>query len=37
MDHLIASLFACPDSNLTPDGKTIVTIITDEELERRFR
>ena len=37
MDHLIASLFACPDSNLTPDGKTSVTIITDEELERRFR
>ena len=37
MDHLISSLFACPDSNLTPDGKTIVTIITDEELERRFR
>ena len=36
MDHLIASLFSCPDSNLTPDGKTIISMLTDEELERRF-
>lgn len=36
MDHLIASLFSCPDSNLTPDGKTIISLLTDEELERRF-
>ena len=37
MDHLIASLFSCPDSNLTPEGKVIVSMLTDEELERRFR
>ena len=37
MDHLIASLFSCPDSNLTPDGKTIISMLTDEELERRFK
>lgn len=37
MDHIIATLFSLTDSNLTPDGKPIVTIITDEELARRFR
>ena len=37
MDHLIASLFSCPDSNLTPEGKTIISMLTDEELERRFK
>ena len=37
MDHLIASLFSCPESNLTPDGKTIISKLTDEELEKRFR
>ena len=37
MDHLIASLFSCQDSNLTPDGKTILSMLTDEELERRFK
>ena len=36
MDHLLAALFSCPESNLTPDGKTIVTLLTDEELEKRF-
>lgn len=37
MDHLIASLFSCPDSNLTPDGKTIISLLTDDELEKRFK
>lgn len=37
MDHLIASLFTCAESNLTPDGKTIVSMLTDEEMEKRFR
>ncbi len=37
MDHLIASLFSCPDSNLTPGGKTIISMLTDEELEKRFK
>ncbi len=37
MDHLIATLFSCADPNLTPDGKTILSLITDEELQKRFR
>lgn len=37
MDHLLASLFLCSDMNLTPDGKTIFTLLTDDELENRFR
>ena len=37
MDHLIATLFSCPDSNLTPDGKTIISMLTDDELEKRFK
>jgi DNA mismatch repair protein MutL len=35
-DHLIASLFSSTDSNLTPEGKTILTILTDEELSHRL-
>ena len=37
MDHLIASLFSCPEYHLTPDGKTIVSKLTDEELKNRFK
>lgn len=37
MDHLIATLFSCQESNLTPDGKTIISMLTDEELEKRFK
>lgn len=37
MDNLIATLFSCSTSNLTPDGKTILTLLTDDELERRFK
>lgn len=37
MDHLIASLFVCSDSNLTPDGKVIMTLLSNDELEKRFR
>lgn len=37
MDHLLASLFSCPDSNLTPDGKVIISMLTDEELDKRFK
>ena len=36
MDNLIASLFSSSDSNLTPDGKTILTLLTDDELDKRF-
>jgi DNA mismatch repair protein MutL len=35
-DHLIAALFSSTEPNLTPEGKTILTILTDEELSRRF-
>ncbi|MGM9758824.1 MAG: DNA mismatch repair endonuclease MutL [Parabacteroides sp.] len=37
MDHLLSELFSCPDSNLTPDGKIIISLLTDDELERRFK
>lgn len=36
MDHLLASLFLCSNMNLTPDGKTILSMLTDDELESRF-
>lgn len=36
MDHLQASLFLCSNMNLTPDGKTILSMLTDDELENRF-
>lgn len=37
MDHLVASLFSCHDSNLTPDGKVIITMLTEDELDKRFK
>ncbi len=37
MEHLIASLFSSTDSNLTPDGKKILTLLTEDEIDRRFR
>lgn len=37
MDNLLASLFSCQESNLTPDGKIIISKLTDEELEKRFK
>lgn len=36
MDHLLASLFVCSDSNLTPDGKIIMTIFSNDEIDKRF-
>ncbi len=33
---LIDQLFACRQPNTTPDGKTIVAIISDDDLDRRF-
>ena len=36
MNHLIDSLFACQNPSVTPDGKVIVTIISDDELDKRF-
>lgn len=37
MDHLVASLFSSSSSNYTPDGKTIITVLAEEELEKRFK
>lgn len=37
MDHLIASLFSCSNPHLTPSGKTILSLLTDDELDKRFR
>ena len=37
MEHLVASLFTCSDSTFSPDGKLIISIISDEELQKRFR
>ncbi|GHU62491.1 DNA mismatch repair protein MutL [Bacteroidia bacterium] len=36
-DSLIAKLFASSGPNYTPDGKCIVYLISDEELEKKFR
>jgi DNA mismatch repair protein MutL len=37
MNSLIASLFSSHSSTYTPDGKLILSVLTDEELEKRFR
>ena len=37
MEHIVASIFSCPDSTFSPDGKLILSIITDEELNKRFK
>ena len=37
MDHILASLFSSSFSDYTPDGKRIISIITDEDLEKRFK
>jgi DNA mismatch repair protein MutL len=36
MNDLIDRLFASPNHNFTPDGKKIMTILTHEEIEKRF-
>jgi len=36
MSDLIDRLFACSNHNFTPDGKKIMTILTHEEIEKRF-
>ena len=37
MSNLVDSLFACPSPNYTPDGKTILATIREEEIEKLFR
>lgn len=36
-DNLIAKLFASKSPNYTPDGKIIISIINDDELDKRFK
>ena len=36
IENLLASLFSTTDSFLTPDGKNIISILSDDELIRRF-
>ena len=36
MSDLIDRLFACSNHNFTPDGKKIMTIFSQDELEKRF-
>jgi DNA mismatch repair protein MutL len=37
MESIVAALFSLEANNLTPDGKTIMTVLTDDELARRFK
>ncbi|MDE5759474.1 MAG: hypothetical protein K2I11_00590, partial [Bacteroides sp.] len=37
MSNLVDSLFACPSPNYTPDGKTILATIREEEIEKLFK
>lgn len=36
MNQLVDDLFACSMPNYTPDGKTVLTIISEEDIEKRF-
>jgi DNA mismatch repair protein MutL len=36
-DGLVAGLFSSSAPNFTPDGKIIVSVLSDEELEKRFK
>jgi DNA mismatch repair protein MutL len=37
INHIIESLFACSSPNFSPSGKTIITILNIEELEKKFK
>lgn len=37
MEALVDSLFACATPNYTPDGKVIITILEQDNIERLFR
>lgn len=36
MENLIDALFACPTPNYTPDGRTVISTIKEEEIEKLF-
>jgi len=37
MAMIVNKLFICKTPNYTPSGKTVISIISNEELEKRFR
>ncbi len=37
MDELIGQLFACQVPNYTPDGKPVISILSNDEIESRFK
>lgn len=37
MVKLVDNLFACPMPNYTPDGKTVLTVISENEIEKLFK
>ncbi len=37
MLRLVDSLFACPSPNYTPDGKTVLTTIKEDDIEKLFK
>jgi DNA mismatch repair protein MutL len=37
INHLTESLFACSSPNFSPSGKTIITIINYEEIDKKFK
>jgi DNA mismatch repair protein MutL len=37
MESIAASLFSLESNNLTPEGKIIMSVLTDNELNKRFR
>ena len=36
-DNIISQLFSSSSPNYTPDGKIIISLLNDEELEKRFK
>ncbi len=36
MQRLVGSLFACPTPNYTPDGKTVLTTIKEDDIDKLF-
>jgi DNA mismatch repair protein MutL len=37
MQEIIDKLFACEMPNFSPDGKAVITIISDDEIGKKFR
>jgi DNA mismatch repair protein MutL len=37
VNQLINDLFSCKEHTLTPDNKTIIAIISDDDISKRFR